>query len=73
MVPAKWLLFRNAVSKQQFQRSDVSSFFRVNGYPPDTSEYNELLKNKFDTYKLKIYGLGTKTTGTFTRRAPCDG
>ena len=50
-------MFRNAVSKQQFQRSDVSSFFRVNGYPPDSSEYNELLKNKFDTYKLKIYGL----------------
>jgi methionine sulfoxide reductase catalytic subunit len=57
LVPTKWLLFRNAVSKQRFPKSKVSSFFRVNGYPPDTSEYNELLKNKFDIYKLKIYGL----------------
>lgn len=57
LVPTKWLLFRNAVSKQQFPKSKVSSFFRINGYPPDTNEYIELLKNKFDTYKLKIYGL----------------
>jgi hypothetical protein len=54
LVPAKWLLFRNAVSKQQFQRSDVSSFFRVNGYPPDTNEYKELLENNFNSWKLKV-------------------
>ena len=57
LVPTKWLLLRNAVSKQQFPKSEVSSFFRINGYPPDINEYTELLKNKFDTYKLKIYGL----------------
>src|SRR6476619_1621627 len=47
LVPTKWLLFHNAVSKQQFPKSKVSSFFRINGYPPDTNEYIELLKNKF--------------------------
>ena len=60
IVPAKWLLFHKAVSKQQFSRSDVSSFFRVNGYPPDTQEYNELLKNNFDNWRLKVYGLVEK-------------
>jgi methionine sulfoxide reductase catalytic subunit len=57
LVPAKWVLFRKAVSKQQFPKSKVSPFFRVNGYPPDTQEYRELLKNNFTQWKLKIYGL----------------
>lgn len=57
LVPAKWVLFRKAVSKQQFPKSKVSPFFRVNGYPPDTQEYRELLKNNFTQLKLKIYGL----------------
>lgn len=60
IVPAKWLLFRKAASKQQFTKSKVSSFFRVNGYPPDTSEYKNLLADKFDTYKLKVFGLVQK-------------
>jgi sulfoxide reductase catalytic subunit YedY len=57
LVPAKWLLFRNAVSKQQFPKTKVSPFFRVNGYPPDTDEYKELLENNFDSYRLNVYGL----------------
>ncbi|MGB7638090.1 MAG: molybdopterin-dependent oxidoreductase [Nitrososphaeraceae archaeon] len=57
IVPATWVLFRKAVSKQHFKRSDVSTFFRINGYPPDTQEYKELLHNNFIDWKLKIYGL----------------
>ena len=57
IVPAKWLLLRKLVSKQYFQKSKISPFFRVNGYPPDTKEYKELLENNFANWKLKVYGL----------------
>ncbi|HET8792984.1 MAG TPA: molybdopterin-dependent oxidoreductase [Nitrososphaeraceae archaeon] len=53
----KYLFFRQMVSKQRFTRSDISPFFRVNGYPPDTKEYHDLYDNNFKEYKLKIFGL----------------
>lgn len=57
LIPIKYILFRKAVSQQHFNRSDVSTFFRINGYPPDTVEYNDLLKTNFVSWQLKIYGL----------------
>jgi len=60
LVPAKWILFRKAASKQQLPRSEVSSFFRINGYPPETKEYKQLLENNFNSWKLKVYGLVEK-------------
>ncbi|MGH9984796.1 MAG: molybdopterin-dependent oxidoreductase, partial [Nitrososphaeraceae archaeon] len=57
IVPLKWLLFRKAISKQEHSRSEVSQFFRVNGYPPDTLEYKNLLANNFSNWRLKVYGL----------------
>ncbi len=57
IVSAKWLLLRKLVSKQHFQKSKVTPFFRVNGYPPDTKEYKELLKNNFASWTLRVYGL----------------
>jgi hypothetical protein len=53
----KYLFFRQMVSKQRFTRSDISPFFRVNGYPPDTKEYHDLYDNNFKEYKLKVFGL----------------
>ncbi|MFL6424192.1 MAG: molybdopterin-dependent oxidoreductase [Nitrososphaeraceae archaeon] len=57
IVPAKYILFRKAISKQQFRRSEVSPFFRINGYPPETKEYQDLVKDGFASWKLKVYGL----------------
>ena len=57
IMPAKWILFRKAISKQQLTRSKISPFFRVNGYPPEAKEFKDLLKNNFADWKLKIYGL----------------
>ena len=57
IVPAKYILFRKATSKQQFRRSDVSPYFRINGYPPETKEYQDLVKNGFASWRLKVYGL----------------
>ena len=57
---AKYLLFRRAVSKQKFTRSEISPFFRVNGYPPDTKEYQDLFKNNFREWRLQVLGLVEK-------------
>jgi methionine sulfoxide reductase catalytic subunit len=57
IVPAKYTLFRKAISKQQFRRSDVSPYFRINGYPPETKEYQDLVNDNFASWKLKVYGL----------------
>jgi methionine sulfoxide reductase catalytic subunit len=57
IMPIKQTLFGKAKSNQQFYRSEVSPFFRVNGYPPDTKEYKELLEDNFANYNLKVYGL----------------
>jgi DMSO/TMAO reductase YedYZ molybdopterin-dependent catalytic subunit/thiosulfate reductase cytochrome b subunit len=57
IMPIKQALFSKAESKQQFHQSEVSPFFRINGLPPDTEEYKELVKNNFTNYNLKVYGL----------------
>src|SRR5919199_218398 len=57
LVPSKWILFHKTISRQEIPKSKVSLFFRVNGYPPDTQEYKELLKNNFTNWKLGVYGL----------------
>jgi sulfoxide reductase catalytic subunit YedY len=57
IMPLKQILFSKAESKQKFHRSKVSPFFRINGLPPDTKEYKELVENNFANYNLKVYGL----------------
>jgi methionine sulfoxide reductase catalytic subunit len=57
---ARMILFHRLKSRQQYSKSDVSPFFRVNGYPPDTKEYEDLLKNNFNNWKLKVHGLVEK-------------
>jgi methionine sulfoxide reductase catalytic subunit len=57
LVPAKWILLRKAISKQQLPKSEVSPFFRINGYPPEIKEYKQLLDNNFSSWKLKVFGL----------------
>jgi methionine sulfoxide reductase catalytic subunit len=62
IMPVKQVLFSKAESKQQFHRSEVSPFFRINGLPPDTEEYKELAENNFANYNLKVYGLVERPT-----------
>ncbi len=58
--PIRHALFSKVVSRQQFSKSDITPFFRANGYPPDTKEYQEILENKFINWRLKIHGLVEK-------------
>ncbi|MDR4492383.1 MAG: molybdopterin-dependent oxidoreductase [Candidatus Nitrosocosmicus sp.] len=55
--PVRRTLFNKVVSRQQFTRSEVTPFFRANGYPPDTKEYSDLVQNSFSDWKLRVYGL----------------
>jgi DMSO/TMAO reductase YedYZ molybdopterin-dependent catalytic subunit len=53
-------LFSRVISRQQYSKSDVTPFFRANGYPPDTKEYKDLLENNFVNWRLKVHGLVEK-------------
>ncbi|HYY50864.1 MAG TPA: molybdopterin-dependent oxidoreductase [Nitrososphaeraceae archaeon] len=57
LVPAKWILFRKTISKQNLAKSDISTFFRINGYPPKSEKYKRLSENSFRDWKLKVFGL----------------
>jgi methionine sulfoxide reductase catalytic subunit len=58
--PFRKLLFHGASSRQEFDESQISPYFRVNGRPPETSEYRELLRNGFRDYRLRVYGMVEK-------------
>jgi DMSO/TMAO reductase YedYZ molybdopterin-dependent catalytic subunit len=47
-------------SKQHYEQSDISSYFWVNGAPPETEEYKGLAQHNFEKYTLEIYGLVSK-------------
>jgi hypothetical protein len=51
-MPFKKLFFNKAKSNQKFYKTEVSPFFRVNGLPPDTKEYQELVESNFKNYNL---------------------
>jgi methionine sulfoxide reductase catalytic subunit len=55
--PIRHALFLDAVSKQKFDSDDITPYFRVNGRPPETAEFKELERNRFQDYKLRVYGL----------------
>jgi len=48
------------VPRPYYTKSDVTPFFRANGYPPDTKEYKDLLENNYVSWRLKVDGLVEK-------------
>lgn len=55
--PVVHFLFGWMKSNQHYTKKDISPFFRVNGYPPVTPEYERLKSNDFKDWKLKVHGL----------------
>src|SRR5690606_10742565 len=43
--------------RKQYQKKDISKFFRINGYPPETEEFEKLRANKYKDWRLKVDGL----------------
>jgi methionine sulfoxide reductase catalytic subunit len=59
--PARHMLFRTLVSKQQHNAEEIAEYFPVNGYPPtNQKEYEKLLENNFANWNLKVFGLVEK-------------
>ncbi len=55
--PVERLLLQRRKSKQHYKPSDISSYFWVNGSPPETEEYKELALHNFKDYQLEVSGL----------------
>ena len=55
--PVRYLLLHREVSKQHYKPADLSTYFWVNGRPPETDEFMQLVHDDFRTWRLKIGGL----------------
>lgn len=44
-------------SRQRYRHTDISPYFRVNGYPPVGSEYDRFAATGFRDYRLQVGGL----------------
>jgi DMSO/TMAO reductase YedYZ molybdopterin-dependent catalytic subunit/thiosulfate reductase cytochrome b subunit len=55
--PFERALSRSLVSRQDFPRSEISAFHRVNGYPPAGSDYLAMAASGFVDYRLSVGGL----------------
>src|SRR5690348_15192055 len=58
--PVERLILQRRKSKQHYEQSDISPYFWVNGYPPETDEYITLAQSNFKDYQLEVYGLVKK-------------
>jgi len=50
-------LFGRLIPRQNYRPEDVSQFFRVNGYPPETEEFHRLRDKGFAEWQLEVGGL----------------
>ena len=57
IAPIRSTILGWTVSVQNFPRSMIAPYFRVNGHPPETEEYKEMLKQGFTEWRLRVYGL----------------
>lgn len=55
--PVIHLVFGWMRPRKQYKKEEISEFFRVNGYPPETEEFKKLEAGGFKDWRLKIHGL----------------
>jgi DMSO/TMAO reductase YedYZ molybdopterin-dependent catalytic subunit len=55
--PVIHTVFGRMAPRRTYKKKDISSFFRVNGLPPDTEEFYKLRDNGFKDWRLKVKGL----------------
>jgi DMSO/TMAO reductase YedYZ molybdopterin-dependent catalytic subunit len=55
--PLERALSRSLSSRQRYSATDISSFHRVNGYPPPDAVYQRLAGDSFRDYRLEVSGL----------------
>ena len=55
--PTIHLVFGRMVPRKNYKREDISPFFRVNGYPPETEEFYRLRDSGYKDWRLKVGGM----------------
>lgn len=55
--PTIHLLFGWMKPRKTYSKKDISPFFRVNGYPPETEEFYKLRDNDFKDWRLHVGGM----------------
>jgi thiosulfate reductase cytochrome b subunit len=55
--PVEQLVLSHLPSRQRYTTADISPFYRVNGYPPDSGEYKLLAAENFADWELRVDGL----------------
>jgi DMSO/TMAO reductase YedYZ molybdopterin-dependent catalytic subunit len=55
--PVRRVLLHHVTSRQRYPKEAVSPFFRVNGYPPTSPEYQRLADGAFAEWRLSVGGL----------------
>lgn len=55
--PTRRTLLHRFKSKQHYKKEDITSYFWVNGRPPETKEFKRLQQNNFADWRLEVCGL----------------
>ncbi len=55
--PTRKAILHDEASRQHYKPEDITRYFWVNGDPPDTSEYEQLVEHNFEDWHLDIRGL----------------
>jgi DMSO/TMAO reductase YedYZ molybdopterin-dependent catalytic subunit/thiosulfate reductase cytochrome b subunit len=55
--PFERFLSRVLTSRQHYRWADISTYHRVNGYPPPSDDYADLVAGDFADYRLQVTGL----------------
>lgn len=55
--PVVYLLFGWLRPRKQYKKEDISDFFRVNGYPPETQEFIRLRDGGYKDWRLSVGGM----------------
>ena len=55
--PTRKAILHDEASRQHYKPEDITRYFWVNGDPPDTGEYEQLVEHNFEDWRLDICGL----------------
>jgi DMSO/TMAO reductase YedYZ molybdopterin-dependent catalytic subunit len=55
--PLMRLLFGGMKSRQRYTKEQISPYFRVNGYPPESETYTKQAEAQFEAWRMTIGGL----------------
>lgn len=55
--PVVHVVFGRLRPRKTYKKEDVSDFFRINGYPPETAEFHKLQAGDYKDWRLNVGGM----------------